>query len=888
MAKIQTAIELQDNFSPVLQNIVGFMNLAMGSMNLLQDTLDRPFEAASLQGMQDYVNQTTMAVRELSATLDNLPTLSAPALVQPEPLTAFVQWQTDTMPVFTGSGIEWFEQELSSVNSSLNALYNTQAQIAAAASHIDWLPDNALADLGNMQNRLQAIWQQVNLIGSNPLNFGSDLVNQELERMRGQLAQAVQQQERLNSAVAGMDVQAANQAYLQLSQTVSGLEGYIRDNVDAQGEFNQLIQEGAANASNLGGMLAGAVKTYLGLAGLRKAFNFGRSSLSAFDVQMNAEVQLATVASNMGMADYYDQILEQAAAIQGRGIYGDEIMIAGAAELSTYFHDGDAVLSMMDTLSNYAVGMSGGGELDYRQMTDYATGLGKVMSGSYDAMTKKGFEFSDAQKAIIEGTASHVMIAETLGAEYLDMSADMQAAAAINQVITESWGGLYEAMSNTPQGQIIQLTNAFGDLQEQIGGQLYPYVMLFVGAFRDNWPTIESVLQGITSGFTVVLGLLSWVAKAGLAFADMLVDNWGWLGPIIYGVAGALTVYYGSQLAANAVGLVSKGIHIAMAAAQMVQAAAMGTLATETARDIALQQGLNAALYACPITWIAIGVIGIAAAFYAAVAAVNHFAGTAFSATGLICGAIATAAAFIGNTFVGLLSGMIQLLWSVFVAPFMGIIEWILNACNGGFDSFGGAVANLIGQIISWFLSLGKVVTTIIDAIFGSDWTSRLKNLQNDVLAWGKNENAVSFAAEMDPANYLSDFHLSYGNAFNAGYGFGENLFNNPFGVQELDMSAYDMLSKGPWEDMGSSLAEIANNTGDMAHDLSMTGEDLKYMRDIAARDTVNRYTTAEIVLNMGGITNNVSKMDDLDGIITHIVDGVNEAVEIASEGLHI
>ena len=83
-------------------------------------------------------------------------------------------------------------------------------------------------------------------------------------------------------------------------------------------------------------------------------------------------------------------------------------------------------------------------------------------------------------------------------------------------------------------------------------------------------------------------------------------------------------------------------------------------------------------------------------------------------------------------------------------------------------------------------------------------------------------------------------------------------------------------------------MAEIANNTGDMAHDLSMTGEDLKYMRDIAARDTVNRYTTAEIVLNMGGITNNVSKMDDLDGIITHIVDGVNEAVEIASEGLHI
>ena len=864
--------------------------MTVSVMTEMQETVNSPIEPAVFDGLRDYANQAAFAVNELDTAFQNiaLPDIAKPAVAQPEPLTAFIQWQTDTMPVFTNTGIERFEQELASVNSRLNTLYNTQAQIAAAASRIDWLPDNAQADLGNMQNRLQAIWQQVNLISSNPLNFGSDFANQELERMRSQLVLAVQQQERLNTAIACMDVQAANSAYLQLSQTVGGLESYIRDNTDAQGEFNEIIQEGAANASNLGGFLAGAVKTYLGLAGLRKAIDFGRDSLSAFDVQMNAEVQLATVAGNMGMSDYYDQMLAQAAEIQGRGIYGDEIMIAGAAELSTYFHDGDAVLSMMDTLSNYAAGMSGGGELNARQMTDYATGLGKVMSGSYDAMTKKGFEFSDAQKAIIEGTASHAMIAETLGAEYVSMSADMQAAAAINQVIAEGWGGLYEAMSSTPQGQIIQLSNAFGDLREQIGGQLYPYVMLFVGAFQDNWPTIESVLLGITNGFNAVLGVLSWVVNAGLGFADMLVNNWSWLGPVIYGVTGALGVYYGSQLAANAVGLVSKGVHIAMAAAQMMQAAATGTLTASTAAEIAAQQGLNAALYACPITWIVAGVIGVAAVFYAAVAAINHFAGTTLSATGLICGAIATAGSFIANTFVGLLSGMIQLFWAIFVAPFMGVIEWILNACNGGFDSFAGAVANLIGQIISWFLSLGKVVTTIIDAIFGTDWTSGLKNLQNEVLAWGKNENAVSFAAEMDPANYLSDFHLSYANSFNAGYGWGENLFNNPFGAQELDMSAYDMLNKGPWEDMGNSLAEIAGNTGDMAHELSMTDEDLKYMRDIAERDTVNRYTTAEIVLHMGGITNNVSKMDDLDGITTKLVDNIIQEIEIGSEGLHI
>jgi len=161
----------------------------------------------------------------------------------------------------------------------------------------------------------------------------------------------------------------------------------------------------------------------------------------------------------------FDTITAKASEIQGIGIYGDEAMIAGAAELATYFSDPDALLSMMETLADYSMGMSGGGALDSKAITDYATGIGKIMSGSYDAMTKKGFEFTDAQKAVIEGTATQAQIIEAVGEEYLDASADMQAAAAINAVVSESWDGLYEAMSNTPQGKIIQLSNAYGDLK---------------------------------------------------------------------------------------------------------------------------------------------------------------------------------------------------------------------------------------------------------------------------------------------------------------------------------------------------------------------------------------------------------------------------------------
>lgn len=129
-------------------------------------------------------------------------------------------------------------------------------------------------------------------------------------------------------------------------------------------------------------------------------------------------VEVPVSAKTDALMDAYNQIADKATEIQGKGIYGDEAMIAAGAEFATYFTDTDAITKMMDTLSDYAIGMSGGGALDSTALVDYATGLGKIMTGAYDAMTKKGFEFSDAQKAIINGTATQAQIVQTLGAEY--------------------------------------------------------------------------------------------------------------------------------------------------------------------------------------------------------------------------------------------------------------------------------------------------------------------------------------------------------------------------------------------------------------------------------------------------------------------------------------
>ena len=106
------------------------------------------------------------------------------------------------------------------------------------------------------------------------------------------------------------------------------------------------------------------------------------------------------------------------------------------------------------------------------------------------------------------------------------MSDDMRATTVINDIIAESWDGLYEAMSNTPQGKIIQLNNAFGDLKEQVGAGVYPYIIRIADSFNENWGTIEVIISNVTGALQVLVGILGWIAEGAMNVAGFFIDNW--------------------------------------------------------------------------------------------------------------------------------------------------------------------------------------------------------------------------------------------------------------------------------------------------------------------------------------------------------------------------
>lgn len=367
------------------------------------------------------------------------------------------------------------------------------------------------------------------------------------------------------------------------------------------------------------------------------------------------------------------------------------------------------------------------------------------------------------------------------------------------------------------------------------------------------------------------------VTRPLLTAINWLANNLSVIGPILLGLGAAFLVF---QVAAHWTQIASVATAAYHAVVNLLSIG-FGVLTGNTAAASAAVFTFNSALLASPITWIIMLIAVVIGLLYGVVAIINKVTGSSISATGLICGAIAVAGAFIGNTVIGLLNALIQYIWAIFVAPFLGIVEWILNVCNGGFNSFGDAVANLIGQIIGWFLNLGKVVTTIIDAIFGTNWTAGLESLQSSVTAWGKNENAIT----LDKNAPTIDYRFEYGGAWAAGNDFGKGIDAKLGGMFNMgglgDSSGFDL------GDIAAYTGETADNTGKTADALAVTEEQLEYLRDIAERDAINRFTTAEVKIDMTGMTNRIDGSADLDGVISQLTEGFTEALVTAAEGVH-
>lgn len=907
MATIRTAIELQDNFTGVLYQVINSVNLGLSAMEDLHQTMNSPVDTASIEAARDSINQATLAVQQLDAAMQGLetpasetptaPTNSAPVVLpvqpdvpdplvdqpapvdlpvepeQPEPVQVPVHWQSDNMEVFTSTGVERFEQEVQSANNMLNTLNQTQSRIAAQAAQTDLFPDNAITDMNNMQNRLQAIQQRIQTIESNPLNMGSDTANAELEQLRGQLDQAVQEQEALNRAVENMDVEAANQAYLRLSQTVGNTERYIRDNVDEQGRFNREIEEGTNEANSLMQTIKEAVAAYATIQTLSAALNLS-DQLTSTTARMNL--------MNDGLQTTQDlQNMIYLSAERARGSYqatADAVsklgLMAGDA-----FGSSQEIIAFMEQVNK-----------QFTIAGTEAAGVDAAMLQLTQAMAS-GVLRGEELNSIFEQAPT---IIQTI-ADYLDVPiGSIREMAAEGQITADIVKSAMFAAADETNAKFESMPKTFSQIWTSFQNTALMAFQPVLQRMNEiaNSEAFQTFVNNAIEGLSMVAGIALEIFDLLVGVAGVVADNWSWLSPIIYGVAAALAVYYGWLLLTKGAEMAMAAVHGIVAVAKGIMAAATMLVTGATWAETTAQYGLNAAMYACPIVWIIILIIALIALFYAAVAAVNKFAGTSVSATGIICGAFMVALAFIGNIFVAL--------WNLVVDVFVliyNLVATVANFIGNVFTDPIGAICRLFFDLADTVLGILQALASAIDAIFGSNLAGSVQGWRDSLGGWvddtfGKGEEVM---AKMN-ADDMKLGRFEYGEAWDAGYSFGEGIDQSianfdPSSLFDTNVpGADDYANLGSYGSgiggIGSGVDDIAGNTGKIADSMDITEEDLKYLRDIAEQEAVNRFTTAEITIEQTN-HNTVSGKMDLDGIVSGLTDAASEAVDRIAEGVH-
>nr|DAN54575.1 MAG TPA: Tail tape measure [Caudoviricetes sp.]DAW41485.1 MAG TPA: Tail tape measure [Caudoviricetes sp.] len=402
-----------------------------------------------------------------------------------------------------------------------------------------------------------------------------------------------------------------------------------------------------------------------------------------------------------------------------------------------------------------------------------------------------------------------------------------------------------------------------------------------------NSPQFQAFAANAVNAVGLIANALMGLIDLGGQIADFFVQNWSVIEPIVLGIVGALVIY-NSVLA---IGAVIQGV---IAVATAAHAALTGAWSLATFAATAAQSGLNAALLACPLTWIIGLVIALIAIIFAVANSIAKTSSVANSGFGVITGGINVVMQFFKN--LGLLVADIAL----------GITNAILALAS----NMGIAFHNAIAGIQSWFYDLLSTALSVVAGI--AEALNKLPFVDFDFS--GISNAASDYAAKSKAAAESKQEYQDVGQAFDEGMstfdvfqdGWSDKAFKAGAkwgdGVSDKVSSTIDgfMKSNGGVDTSNmfngggytagatvpSDVSNIAKNTKKASDSLDITNEDLKYLRDIAERDVINRFTTAEIKVDMTN-NNNIASSADLDGLISDLTERATGALSMAAEGVH-
>lgn len=871
MSSIQTGIVLQDNFSNVAQGVVESMYNMTAAAYEASQAVSSNVDTSSIQAATEEINQATAAMDELNAAasrptassvaqpvvdggngqvinVDVNPVLPDPLVENPEPLTLDIQ--PNAPP--TGE----IGQRIENIRNQLNDVLSMQQQIDQTAATVDVLPD----EVTNRMSRVNALIEQIqaNLAFSveNPFGLGGNEIEQQLSAIERSLNQAVTQQNMLNNAVGNTG-------------------DSINDNIHEQEQFNQEVSAGTQQANELTNTIKRAVAAYISIQSVGKALNISDELVQTTSRlnMMNDGVQTTAELVNMVYA----------AAQDARGSFSQmaDVVARFGNNAKDAFSSSEEVVAFADliqkqmTIAGASTQEAANAELQLSQALGSGVLRGDELNSIFEQAPNLIQNIADYLDVPI-GKIREMAADGELSADVVK-AAIFSAADDINSKFNEmpmTWGQIWQSMQNTALIAFQPVLQRLNDLANSEAFQTF----------------IQGAIEAMATLANILLNIFELVGTVG----GFIADNWSVISPIIYGVIAALAVY------AAYLGIV-KGIEIASAAATAIHSVAMsakiGVMAALTGQTMAAtaaQMGYNGALYACPVVWIIVLIIALIAVIMAVCSAIAKMTGIANSGFGVITGGVNVVIQFFKN--LGLTVANIAL----------GIGNAIAALASNMMTAFHNAICS----VQSWFYNLLSTALSVIEGICSA--LNKLPFVEFDYS--GISSAADDYAAKASEAAGNKEDYQSISDAFNEGFttfdafqdGWESDAFNagaawgdgiadkvSNFSLSDV-FGQTDIPNVGDYTSgfndaiansgVGDSIGNIDDNTGKIKDSLEVSEDELKYLRDIAEQESINRFTTAEVTINQTN-NNNVSSDTDLDGFITALDDAMGEAIESITEG---
>lgn len=670
------------------------------------------------------------------------------------------------------------------------------------------------------------------------------------------------------NAIDTASLQQAREELARAGAALNNIEDSIRNDEEAQRRFNQRIREGDTAAGGLWDKLKGIAMAVGGLAALQKLIGLS-------DELSSTKARLNLLVDDGGSVDALEKKI-MASAQRSRSAYFDTASAVAKLGLNAgnaFGGNMDQVIAFMEQVNKQFV--IGGATA--QEQSNAMVQLTQAMA----AGALRGEELNsilDGAPGIARAIEKYMGIAE----------GSIKTVAEKGEVTAQVVKNALFAMADETNEKFESMPKTWAQIWTEMQNKALSVFSPILTKLSEigNSDRFSAATDGLMAALAALASVAATIFDGLVTGVAWVADNWEILSLLILGVAAALGVYYGAQVAANVVEAISKGLHVAQAAAKMLQLAVTGKLTAVTAAETAAQYGLNAAMYACPIVWIIMLIIALVALFYSAVAAVNHFAGTSVSATGIICGAFLVVLAVVGNVFVSLYNLVMEVFAGIY-----NVVAAVANFIGNVFQDPVGAVARLFFDLVDVVLSLLKTLASAIDNIFGSHLADAVQGWRDSLGGWvdrkfgkGKEIMAKVNSDEMKLGRF------EYGKAWNTGYNFGKKLGGKVSGLFDSTqvndpMGAFN--TGNTLDSIYNNTNDIADNTAKAADALDMSAEELRLLRDIAERDAINKFTTAEIRVEMNN-QNTITGTNDLDGIIDDLEKKIEEAMIEVSEGVHI